>query len=100
MKKPIINITIDGKDYPCRMTLGAMVRFERLTGKDVSKMDTSSISEMATLLYCGVKSACNVDGMEFGLSLDDFCDNLSTDEIAKWAETMKPASVNEEKKSL
>ena len=50
MKK--LEITINGTSYPCKMTLGAMLRFKELTGKEVSEISQTEVSAMATLLYC------------------------------------------------
>lgn len=75
-------ITIQGKEYPCRVTMGAMVRFKRESGKDVSRIDQSDVSDLVLLLWCCVASACAVDGVEFSYSFDMFADLLSPQDLA------------------
>ena len=58
-------IEINGKEYPCRVTMGAMLRFKRETGHDVSKMDPTDVAELVTLLWCCIVSASKADGVEF-----------------------------------
>lgn len=81
-------ITIDGKEYPCRITMGAMVRFKNETGKDVSKMDTTDVVELVTFLWCCIASASKADGVEFGMSLMDFADRIAPDTITEFCNSM------------
>ena len=74
-------ITINGKEYPCRVTMGAMLRFKRETGHDVSQLDERDVSDLITLLWCCVASASKADGVEFRLSLLDFADRLDPDTL-------------------
>ena len=71
MKK--VEITINGKAYPCRQTMGAMLRFKMETGKEVSDI-SNDVTDMCTYLFCCIASACKHDGVEFGFSLMDFAD--------------------------
>ena len=38
---PKIEIMINGKAYPCRQTMGAMLRFKKETGKEVTELGNS-----------------------------------------------------------
>lgn len=78
-----VEVKIGGKVYPCRMTMGAMLRYRRLTGKEVSEMEGGSVSDLATLLYCCTASACAADGVEFGMSLDEFCDRIGPEDMER-----------------
>ena len=49
MKK--IEITINGKAYPCRQTMGAMLRFKQETGKEVTELG-NSFSDLCVFLWC------------------------------------------------
>lgn len=71
-----------------RITMGAMLRFKRQTGNDISRMG-SDLSQMAILMYCCVASACNADGVPFDLDLDKFADGLQMDALNAFAETLK-----------
>lgn len=77
MKK--VEITINGKAYPCRQTMGAMLRFKMETGKEVSAI-SNDVTDMCTYLFCCIASACKHDGVEFGLSLMDFADSVTLDD--------------------
>lgn len=79
-----LSITIDGKTYPCRQTMGAMIRFKRETGREVDSIG-SDISDMAVYLWCCVVSASNHDGVAFDLSLMDFADSMTPGYIERWA---------------
>ena len=51
-------IRIGGKEYPCQMTMGALLRFKKETGREVTEVKGDSISDMITLLWCCVASVC------------------------------------------
>lgn len=76
-----IKVTINGKDYPCRMTMGAMVRFEHETGHDLSKMNPGSVAELAVLIWACTASACVADKVKFEYSFQEFADNLSIEDM-------------------
>lgn len=77
----MIKIDINGKIYPCRVTMGALVRYKKDCGKDVSEMDESDIEDLCRFLWCCVASACNADGETFGMGLEQFADSLSADSM-------------------
>ncbi len=74
-------IELNGKEFPCRVTMGAMVRFKRESGKDVSQMSQTDISELVLFLWCCVSSACSADGVEFAFTFEQFADCLEPQEI-------------------
>ena len=80
--------TSDGKTFPCRMTMGALVRFKRETGRDVSEMD-GSVSDMSALIWCATKSACNADGIPFDYSLEEFADRIDSNDMSSFASRMQ-----------
>lgn len=80
--RPMLTVNINGKEYPCRVTMGAMVRFKRKTGYDVSKLDPSDMDGLMTFIWCCVVSACNADSVEFSMDLEDFADNISPEDIS------------------
>ncbi len=82
MKK--IEIIIDGKAYPCRQTMGAMLRFKKETGKEVNEI-SDSLSDMCTYLFCCTASACKHDGVDFSLSLMDFADGITPEDLTAWS---------------
>ena len=81
MSKTNISIkTSDGKEYPCRITLGAMRRFKQETSHDAESISGSA--DLAVFVWCCCQSACHADGVEFGVSLDDFCDRLDMEALS------------------
>ena len=81
--KTAINIQVGDRSYPFRMTLGAMLRFKRVTGKDLARedLDAGNIEEVAQLLYACLASASVADRVPFSLTFDEFCDNLSAEDM-------------------
>lgn len=73
MKKSIV---INGREYPSRLTMGAMLRFREETGHDVSRMASDDIKDLIVFIWSCCVSACNADKVEFGYSLMDFADNI------------------------
>lgn len=100
-KFPVINETVkvNGKEYPCKIRMGAMLRFKRATGRDISEMSATDTSDLITFLWCCVASACNADGVEFGLSLEDFADGLDYDSLTGFYESNTENEADGQKKS-
>lgn len=82
--KRTIEIAINGNRYPCRVLLGGYLRFRDITGKEATSIDTQSISDLATLLYCFVAASCHSAGIPFDLSMYDFCDSLEMEELERF----------------
>ena len=53
-------ITVKGVTSPCRVTMGAMVRFKRASGRDVSEISKNDVSDMVLFMWCCVASACTM----------------------------------------
>lgn len=79
-----------------RITMGAMLRFKRMTGKDVEEIG-NDVTLMVTFMYCCVASSCNADGVEFGMDLEKFADGIRVEDMNGFAEAM--AVEPDEKKS-
>ena len=86
---PKIEIRINGEAYPCRPTMGAMLRFKEQTGKEITEMDGNSFTELCTYLWCCIVSACKRDGKPFDLSLMEFADSIDPDDMAAWSEAVQ-----------
>lgn len=102
MKK--VEILINGEAFPCRPTMGAMLRFKRETGREITEIEQGSFSDICTYLWCCIVSACKHDGIDFNLSLMDFADSISPDDMNAWNDAIQSGnSVDEsaegEKKS-
>lgn len=92
-----IEITINGKAYPCRQTMGAMLRFKHETGKEVTEIK-GDLSDLCVFLWCCLVSACKADDVEFGMSLMDFADSVSPDDLSAWAEATSGKEEEDEEK--
>lgn len=88
--KKLMKLRIGDKDYPCRVTMGAMTRFKNASGKDVSKMDQSDISELVLFIYCCVKSACNADKVPFDMDFEMFADSMDPESVNAFWEQAAP----------
>ena len=88
-----IEIVVNGKAYPCRQTMGAMLRFKRETGKEVTEM-SGGLSDACAYLYCCTASACKADGVEFSMSLMEFADSIAPDDLTEWAEAVNATAAN------
>lgn len=77
----------DGRELPARMAMGALRRFRQQTGEDFLKIqaDGEVTAEMlGVLLWACITTQCKVEGVEFGVSCDDFLDRVSPDEVSAW----------------
>lgn len=84
-----VEVVINGTSYPCRPTMGAMLRFKKETGKEVTELQNGSFSDLCAYLYCCVASASAADKIPFNMSLMDFADALSPDDMTAWATQMQ-----------
>ena len=97
-----IELTINVKVDPCRPTMGAVLRFKKETGKEVTEITSNSVSDLCAYLYCCVASASAADKVPFDMSLMDFADALSPEDMTAWANAVQASAApveGEEKKS-
>lgn len=84
MKKQ--TITLEGKTYPCRMTMGAMVEFKNATGREVTEIKQDGLEDVLTLLYCSILSASRVDGVSLPFSsMMDMADRMEPGDMTDWS---------------
>lgn len=93
-----MRIRISGKEYPVRLTMGAMLRFKRETGKEVSEIG-DSLSLLTVLVWCCLQSACAADGVECTLTLDEMADRLEPSEVTRFASEISQTDDGSKKKS-
>lgn len=82
MKK--IEININGVAYPCSPTMGAMLRFKQETGREITEINAASFNDLCTFLWCCIVSAAKREGKEFKMSLMDFADNITPEDMTEW----------------
>ncbi len=63
-----------------------MLRFKDLTGKEVSEIRATDISCLVKFIWCCVVSACAREKVEFPLSLMEFADAVTPDQMRQWQE--------------
>lgn len=90
-------VTVDGKEYPIKMTMGALIRFEQETGKPFSS-EKLSTSDVATIMWCCLKSACNHDKVEFDIPSEEFVDYVDVQEADAIVKFLFTDSVHADKK--
>lgn len=79
-----IEIIVNGTVYPCSPTMGAMLRFKQETGREITEIDPTSFTDLCTYLWCCVASAAKREGIPFDLSLMEFADSLTPEDMAEW----------------
>lgn len=85
----ILTIKSGGKEYPCFPTMGALLRYERMTGKKYTDSE-GSVSEAVIRLYCNVCSACESMGQEKPQDLQAFADGIAPEDFSAWALSQIP----------
>lgn len=95
-----ITVNVAGREVPCYPTMGAMLLFEETTGKDVSKMDFTSVSDQFTYLYCCASEASAREKQELGMSLKEFAREVLPEDLRKWVEALTAASEEKSKKNF
>lgn len=83
-----LTISINGAEYPCSPTMGAMLRFKEQTGKEINEIE-GSFSELCVYLWCCLKSASAREGISFNFSLMEFADSVMPDDIAQWSKSLQ-----------
>lgn len=84
-------VSINGKVYPCAMTMGALLRFKEMTGKQPASIGGDDIEAIMALLYCCVKSSCKREGIEFQMELLDFADSLDFQSVVDMSDSLASA---------
>lgn len=69
--------------------MGAMLRFRQETGREITEINPSSFSDLCTYLWCCVASAAKREGLQFDMSLMDFADSLTPEDMTQWSEAIK-----------
>lgn len=81
-------VNINGKDYPARFVMGAMLLYKRETGKDVSELRQDDVEGMLTLMWCCIKCACQAEKTDFPYDFETFCNTITPQDVEAWNRTM------------
>lgn len=74
-------ITVDGTAYPFVQTMGAMLRFKDVTGKDFSEFDASKTSDTVAWIWCCAVSGSKREGKQFPLSMEEMADLMTVEDM-------------------
>ncbi len=92
-------IRINGKDYPVRFVMGAMLLYKRETGQDVSSLKQDDVEGMLMLMWCCIKCACQAEKVDFDYDFETFCNSITPQEVAEWNAMISAESAGEKKKT-
>lgn len=74
-----------GKEYPARITMNALREFRKETGEDFLKLrDRISGEDLGVMLWTAIRSQSRATGVTFDVTLDEFFDHVTPDEVAAW----------------
>lgn len=100
----MLKVVINGVEYQSEPTMGAMLRFKKETGREFNEMDPNSLTDLCTFMWCCVVSSAKREGRDFDMSLIDFADSITPDDLVKWNTAVSSgrgeAGDSDEKKSL
>ena len=74
-------IKIQGKEYPVRLTIGAMVAYKRDTGEDFTQFRGDDMEKLGCIIFHAVRTAGKSDGVAFPFDKpDDMIDYIDMDQ--------------------
>lgn len=82
-------VIICAKEYPSRVTMGAMIDFKRETGRDVNEIG-ADVEQLTMFMYCCVRSACRADKIDFALTFEQFADGINLEDFTTFQNGMTP----------
>lgn len=100
MKKNVI--TMNGVQYPCRLTLGAIKAFKEQTGKELSDIGADMVA-LGTLIHIAAGKSCQKEKKPFPWqSADELLDDLDLADMPALVEELfgkQPETEPEAKKN-
>ena len=94
-------IVVNGKEYPCRITMGAFLLFHEKTGREANEMSSKSLSDLIIFIWCCIKSACRADKVEFDMTVEEFADASDPEKLNTFYESnVEPEDKKKEKADL
>lgn len=79
-----MQVKINGKDYPLRVTLGAQLLFKQDTGKEVSEMN--GVEDFGKYLFFCTRSAAIADGLQLEATFEEFLHAFDQELLDQWEE--------------
>jgi hypothetical protein len=91
-----MKIRINEKEYPLYVTMGALLRYKRETGRDAGELKGDSLEDVLMLMWCCVVCASQAHNIEFPLDFETFCNSITPKQVNDWA----AQSTKEQKKTV
>ena len=93
-------IKIQGKEYPCRLTVGVLKQYKEYSGKDLQ--DVTDMFSVCELLFMALSATCKMQNVDFPYpSAEDLMDDMDVGELNPVAESLFGKQVaGEEKKRI
>lgn len=85
-----MTVTVNDKEYPCYLTMGAYMYLEQETGKSVAQCTT--LSDQCVFIWACCKAACEREGIDFPFSVQQFANNLTPEDLIAASETLQEPS--------
>jgi hypothetical protein len=82
-------ITVDGKTYPLRATMRAWRDFETQSGVKMAEIAEADVTRVPELLWHCAAAGCRKDKKEFDITLDEWMDAITTDDLVEMQETIQ-----------
>jgi hypothetical protein len=83
-----MDIQINGVTYPLRASMGAWRKFEQATGVKVTGVDADDITRIPEMAYYFIESGCKAAGMKFELTVDEFLDLVTVQDVQAISEAI------------
>lgn len=75
-------VTINGKGWPCRLTIGVLKQFRDVTGLEIDQV--KDVFSVCTLLYMACVAACKREKESFPWdSAEALMDDIALDEVER-----------------
>jgi len=84
----MVKIEVDGVTYPLRASMKAWRDFETNTGTRMADIGEADITKVPELLYYCAAAGARKEGTAFDVTLDDWMDSITTDDIMDMQEAI------------
>ena len=83
-------ITVDGTAYPFVQTMGAMLRFKQVTGKDFSHFEVGNTADAIAWIWSCAVSASKREGKQFPLTMEEMADLMTVEDMNECIRSLAP----------
>ena len=84
----MVTIQVDGVTYPLRASMKAWRDFETNTGTRMADIGEADITKVPELLYYCAAAGARKEGKAFDVTLNDWMDAITTDDIMDMEEAI------------